>query len=124
MHFDQREQAALRDAGLTTEEIGAVSDHVAALVREEAADLRAFFDVHDTLYSDMDMAHSASDYQTHEEVELDLYTHGADLRGWVRFEGWGAYVEDGRTLSETTVELRLGPTIHDRVKFATAPEGL
>ena len=121
MHFDQREQAALRDAGLSTEELRAASDHVAALVREDAADLQAFFDANDTLYSDLSTAHSANDYQTHEDPSLDLYTHAADLRGWVRFENWGVYVEDGRPLTETMVELTLGPTVHDRVKFATDP---
>jgi hypothetical protein len=124
MHFDQREQTALREAGLSTEDLQSVSDRVAALVREEAADLQAFFDAHDTLYSDMETAHSASEYQTHEDPSLDLYTHAADLRGWVRFETWGAYVEDGRTLSETIVELRLGPTVNARVKFAASPEEL
>jgi len=121
MHFDQREQAALRDAGLSTEELQAAADHVAALVREDAADLQRFFDAHDVLYSDMSTAHSANDYREHEDPTLDLYTHSADLRGWVRFENWGVYVEDGRPLTDTMVELTLGPTVHARVKFATDP---
>jgi hypothetical protein len=124
MHFDQREQAALREAGLSTAEIEAVSDRVVASVREAAADLEAFFDAHDTLYSDMQTVHSASEYRTHESVSLDLYTHAADLRGWVRFENWGAYVEGGRPLGDDLVELRLGPTVHARVKFATDPGAL
>jgi hypothetical protein len=121
MHFDPREQVALRNAGLSLDALEAASDHVAALAREDAADLQAFFTAHETLYSDLSTAHSANDYQTHENPSLDLYTHSADLRGWVRFENWGAYVNDGRLLTETMVELGLGPTVHDRVKFATTP---
>lgn len=124
MHFDQREQAALREAGLSTEEIQAASAQVADLVEREADDLEAFFADHDTLYSDLDMAHSDRPYQEHDGVTLDTYTHAADLRGWVRFETWGAYVEDGRTLTEEVVELRLGPTVNARVKFATDPGAL
>ena len=121
MHFDPREQVALRDAGLSLDALDTTSDHIAALVREDAADLQAFFTAHETLYSDISTAHSANDYQTHKTLSLDLYTHSTDLRGWVRFENWGAYVTGGRPLTETMVELILGPTVHDRVKFATDP---
>lgn len=124
MHFDQREQRALREAGLTTEQLEAASDRTADLVDEAAAELEAFFATHDTLHSDLSMAHSASDVATHEGATLDLYTHAADLRGWLRFESWGAFVEDGRVLSEDVVELSLGPTVHDRVRFATDPDAL
>jgi hypothetical protein len=124
MHFDQREQRALREAGLSTEEIEAVSDRVAALVEETAADLEAFFETHGTLYSDLSMAHSSGELSTHEGATLDLYTHAADLRGWLRFETWGAFVEDGRVLNDEVVELGLGPTVHERVRFATSPDAL
>lgn len=124
MHFDQREQAALRDAGLSTEDLQAVSARVADLVEAEADALEAFFEAHDTLYSDLEMAHSDRQYQEHEGATLDTYTHAADLRGWVRFETWGAYVEDGRTLTDELVELRLGPTVNARVRFAADPGAL
>ena len=124
MHFDQREQRALREAGLSTEEIGDVSDRVAALVEETAADLEAFFERHETLHSDLSMAHSSGEFSTHEGATLDCYTHAADLRGWLRFETWGAYVEDGRVLSDDLVELSLGPTVNERVRFATSTDAL
>ena len=124
MHFDQREQQALREAGLSTDEIGDVSDRVADLVEETAADLESFFESSETLHSDLSMAHSSSEFATHEGATLDLYTHAADLRGWLRFETWGAFVEDGRVLGEDLVELSLGPTVHERVRFATTPDAL
>ncbi|PSQ10195.1 hypothetical protein BRC93_10465 [Halobacteriales archaeon QS_5_70_15] len=124
MHFDQREQQALREAGLSTGELEAASDRVADLVDEAAADLEAFFEAHDTLHSDLSMAHSSSEFSTHEGATLDPYTHAADLRGWLRFETWGAFVEDGRVLDEDLVELKLGPTVHERVRFATTPDAL
>lgn len=124
MHFHQREQRALREAGLSTAELEAVSDRVAELVVETAAELEAFFEDHETLHSDLSMAHSSSDFSTHEGATLDLYTHAADLRGWLRFETWGAFVEDGRVLSDEVVELGLGPTVHERVRFATTPDAL
>jgi len=124
MHFDQREQRALREAGLSTEELEAASDRVAHLVDGTAADLEAFFERHGTIHSDLSMAHGASEFATHEGATLDLYTHAADLRGWLRFETWGAFVEDGRVLDEDLVELKLGPTVHERVRFATTPDAL
>ena len=66
MHFDQRTQAALREAGLSTDEI----------------------------------------------------------RGYLRFDTWGVSVADGRILSEDSVELTLGPTVHDRVRFAADRDAL
>ena len=124
MHFDQREGRALREAGLSTEELEAASDRVADLVDGAAADLEAFFQDNETLHSDLSMAHTSSEFSTHEGATLDLYTHAADLRGWLRFETWGAFVEDGRVLSDDVVELTLGPTVHDRVRFATTPDAL
>ena len=57
-------------------------------------------------------------------VRWSLYVHAADLRGYVRFDGWGAYVEDGRVLDDEVVELTLGPTVEDRVRFAADREHL
>lgn len=142
MHFDPREQAALREVGLTTDELQTASERVAEAVTEAAADLEAFFAAHDTVYSDMDLAHSADQYPEHAVEWLDTYTHAADLRGWLRFEGWGVPVEDGRVLArgdgedgdgreagdlesaDAVVELSLGPTVHDRVRFAPTREAL
>lgn len=124
MHFDPRTQEALRAVGLDTDQLRAASDLVSEAVLEDAATLEAFFADRDTVYSDMDMAHSAGDTAEHHVEHLDLYTHGADLRGYLRFDTWGVYVEGGRPLSEETVELSLGPTVHDRVRFATDPAEL
>jgi hypothetical protein len=128
MHFDQREQAALRDAGLSTDDIETVSDAVAAAAERDAVALEAFFE-RETVYSDMDRAHSDSAIQEHDVDSLDLYTHSADIRGYLRFDRWGVWVADGRVLSAdggdpTVVELTLGPTVHDRVRFAPKPGNL
>ncbi|MFB6075050.1 MAG: hypothetical protein ABEJ89_08565 [Haloarculaceae archaeon] len=128
MHFDQREQAALREAGLSTAEIEAASERVVAATDRAAAALEAFFDGRETVYSDMDIAHSDGGVQEHAVDYLDLYTHAADIRGYLRFEGWGVPVEGGRVLGDEEnpdrVELRLGPTVHDRVRFAATPDAL
>ena len=122
MHFDQREQAALREVGLDTDDLQQASQLVAEAVEETAADLEAFFD-RETVYSDMDLAHSATDHAEHTVRFLDTYTHAADLHGWLRFETWGVAVTDGRVLSEDVVELTLEGR-HGRTRFATDPEAL
>ena len=124
MHFDPRTQRALREVGLDTEQLRAASDHVVEAVEADAATLEAFFDDVGTVYSDLDLAHSSGDVAEHTVEFLDLYTHGADLRGYLRFESWGVYVEGGRPLNESVVELSLGPTVHDRIRFARDPESL
>jgi hypothetical protein len=118
MHFDQRTQTALREFGLWTAEIAEVSGSVLEATAAEADAIESFLADLDTVYSDMDMAHSSAEFPEHDLVGVDLYTHAADLRGYVHFDGWGAYVEDGRVLSESVVELTLGPEIHDRVRLA------
>jgi len=118
MHFDQRTQRALREFGLSTDEIREVSEAVVAATAEAAADLEAFFADRDTVYSDMDLAHSADEFPEHGLEYVDLYTHADALRGYVKFDGWGAAVEGGRVLSEGVVELTLGETVDDRVRFA------
>jgi hypothetical protein len=120
MHFDPREQAALREAGLTTDQLEAASAAVAAAAEEDAAALADFFD-RETVYSDMDRAHSASDVHEHAVDSLDLFTHSNAIRGYLRFDSWGVWVAGGRVLREEVVELSLGPTVHDRVRFATEP---
>lgn len=124
MHFDQRTQTALRDAGLTTEEMQAVSESVVEATRDEADAIEAFFQDGGTFYSDLEQAHSTAEFPEHTVEYVDLYTHAADLRGYVRFDSWGAYVEDGRTLTERVVELSLGPTVHERVRFARSRDEL
>ena len=124
MHFDPRTQRALRAVGLDTEQLRTASDHVVEAVAADADTLEAFFADVDTVYSDMDLAHSSGDVAEHTVEFLDLYTHGADLRGYLRFDSWGVSVEGGRPLSESTVELSLGATVHDRVRFARDPEAL
>ena len=124
MHFDQRTQRALREFGLSTAEIREVSEAVVEATAEEAAALEAFFEGLGTVYSDMDRAHSATEFPEHGLEYVALYVHAADLRGYVRFDGWGAYVEDGRVLDEDVVELTLGPTVDDRVRFAAARDHL
>jgi hypothetical protein len=125
MHFDPRTQRALREAGLDADELRAAADRVAELVREEAAALEAFFAEDGPFYSDMETAHDhGGGPREHATAELDAYTHAADLRGYLSFGSWGVYVEDGRTLDDGTVELTLGPTVHDRVRFARDPDAL
>ena len=118
MHFTQREQVALREAGLSTEEIEEASAAVVAATEADAERLEAFFADRGTVYSDMDLAHSADDHPEHAVEYLDLFTHADDIRGYLRFETWGVAVEGGRVLSEDVVELSLGPTVDDRVRFA------
>jgi len=124
MHFDQRTQAALREVGLSTEEIEAASERVVAATREAADDLESFFDGTETLYSDMDQAHSAEQFPEHTVDDLDLFTHADDIRGYLRFDSWGVPVEGGRVLSDDVVELSLGPTVNDRVRFAADRDAL
>lgn len=118
MHFDPRTQQALRAVGLDTEEIRTASEHVVEAVAADADRLETFFEDTDTVYSDMDTAHSASEIQTHTVDFIDLYTHAADLRGYLRFDSWGVPIEGGRVLNEDVVELSLGGTVNSRVRFA------
>lgn len=133
MHFDGRTQQALRESGLDAEAIAAAADRVADLVDRDAERLREFFAADGPFHSDMELAHSTAETQTHPTADVELFTHGGDLRGYLSLDGWGVPVEDGRVLrtaddaadAETDeeggpvlVELSLGPTIHDRVRFA------
>lgn len=120
MHFDPREQAALREAGLTTDQLEAASDAVAAAAEADAARVEEFFE-RETVYSDMDRAHSTDDVHEHAVDFIDLFTHSEDIRGYLRFDTWGVWVAGGRVLGEEVVELTLGPTVHDRVRFAAEP---
>jgi hypothetical protein len=124
MHFDQRTQAALRDVGLSRADIRTASKAVSEAATRDAETLVAFFDGGGTIYSDMEMAHSAADVQEHAVEYLDLYTHGADIRGYLRFDSWGVPVEGGRPLDDGTVELSLGGTVNDRVRFVRDPDRL
>jgi hypothetical protein len=124
MHFDQRTQAALRDVGLSRAEIREASEAVSDAVDRDAGALEAFFERGGQFYSDMEMAHSASDVQEHAVEYLDLYTHGAEIRGYLRFDSWGVPVEGGRLLGDDTVELSLAGTVNDRVRFARESDEL
>ena len=118
MHFDPRTQQALREVGLDTDDLQEASEHVVEAVAADADRLEAFFADSQTVYSDMKMAHSASEIQTHTVDVIDCYTHAADLRGYLRFETWGVPIEGGRVLSDAVVELSLGETVNGRVRFA------
>jgi hypothetical protein len=124
MHFDQRTQRALAEAGLSTDEIQAVSDAVVEATEADAARLEEFFSGLDTVYSDMDQAHNASEFPEHGVEYLDLFTHAEDIRGYLRFSTWGVPVEGGRVLTDEVVELSLGPTVHGRIRFAESREAL
>lgn len=120
MHFDQRTQRALRDVGgLSTDHLQDVSAAIVEATRDEADRLEAFFEGLDTVYSDMEQAHTTTEHPEHRVEYLDLYTHANDIRGYLRFDTWGVYVDGGRVLEEDLVELTLGPTVHDRVRFTT-----
>jgi hypothetical protein len=124
MHFTQREQQALRDAGLDQSTLESVSAAVVEATAAAAGDLEAFFEGRDTVYSDMDIAHSSSDIQEHTLEYVDLYTHADDIRGYVRFDSWGVPVEGGRVLTDGKVELTLGPTVDGRVRFGATEDVL
>ncbi|KTG10810.1 hypothetical protein AUR64_06365 [Haloprofundus marisrubri] len=118
MHFDSRTQAALREVGLDIDRIREASDLVTEAVADDADALSAFFADADSIYSDMELAHSSDEIQQHSVDHVDLYTHGASMRGYLQFDSWGVPIEGGRILSDDVVELTLGPTVHDRVRFA------
>ena len=138
MHFDSRTQQALREAGVDADAVAAASDRVAELVDADADRLRAFFEPAGPYYSNMEMAHSTADRQEHARAGAELFNHGSDLRGYLSLDGWGVPVEGGRVLrtagggdtgggasagsngdeTPVLVELSLGPTVHDRVRFA------
>jgi len=118
MRFDQRARRALRDAGVSTDAIQRAERDLADAASETAAEAEAFFADLDTVYSDMDQTHSSAEYPEHAVDYLDLFTHSDDVRGFLRFDSWGVYVEDARVLDDEVVELTLGPTVHDRVRFA------
>lgn len=129
MHFDGRTQQALREAGLDAAAIATVSDRVAELVADDADRLREFFAADGPYHSDMELAHSTAAVQEHSTADIDVFTHGSDLRGYLSLDGWGVPIEGGRILrsageTPVLVELSLGPTIHDRVRFARDPEEL
>ncbi|SHG45092.1 DUF7532 family protein [Halobaculum gomorrense] len=124
MHFDPREQAALREVGLDAADLETAADLVADAVDEAAGDLADFFEGGGTYYSDMDTAHGDGGFREHDVDHLDVYTHAADLRGYLKFDRWGVPVEDGRVLNDDIVELRLGGTVNDRVRFARDSEAL
>jgi RNA binding exosome subunit len=123
MLFDQRTRAALRDVGLTQEDLREVEQAATDQAREDAERVESFFDSLDTVYSDMDLTHSRDDLPEHDLDYVDLFTHSEDVRGFLRFDSWGAYVEGARVLEAddgraSVVELTLGPTVNDRVRFA------
>jgi hypothetical protein len=124
MHFDQREQTALREAGLDTDDLETVSTAVAEAAAADAARAEDFFAGRETVYSDMDLAHSTGDVQEHDVDYCDLFTHAGDVRGYLRFRSWGVPVQDARVLDDDVVELRLGHTVNDRVRFAADPQAL
>lgn len=136
MHFDQRTQRAFREAGIDTDTLVEVSDRIAKLTAEDADRLEAFFAANDTVYSDMDRAHSATNYPEHAVEYCDLFTHSEDIRGYLRFDTWGVPVEGGRVLDDgggdgngdddgpELAELELGPTVDARVRFGASRDAL
>ena len=124
MSFDSRVRAALREAGVSADTLRTASETAAEDAERVADELETFFANHDTVYSDMDLTHSSSEFPEHAVEYADLFTHSEDVRGWLRFDSWGVYVEGGRVLTDDVVELTLGPTVHDRVRFAADREAL
>ncbi|NEU57911.1 hypothetical protein [Halorussus sp. MSC15.2] len=124
MSLDPRVRRALRDAGVSEETLREAADAATADAERTAEQLESFFEDREVVYSDMDLTHSSDEYPEHAVEYADLFTHSEDVRGWLRFDSWGVYVEGGRVLSDEVVELTLGPTIHERVRFATAREEL
>ncbi|MFB6127677.1 MAG: hypothetical protein ABEJ79_10355 [Halolamina sp.] len=124
MHFDPRTQAALRAVGLDTADLRRASELVVEATDDDAATVAAFFADREVVHSDMETAHSAGDVREHAVDYCDLYTHADEIRGYLRFDAWGVPVEGARPLDDDRVELTLGPTVDDRVTFATDPEAL
>ncbi|MBP2250372.1 hypothetical protein J2754_000669 [Halarchaeum solikamskense] len=124
MLFDQPTRRALREAGVSADTLRDVEETVAREARETAAEISAFFADHETVYSDMEQTHSNDPYPEHDVDYCDLFTHSQDVRGFLRFDTWGVYVEGARALDDGTVELELGPTVHDRVRFAPTRDAL
>lgn len=129
MLFDQRTRRKLLEAGLDADTLRDIEEAVAAETEATAEEVTEFLGGGPgsdaiTAYSDMDQTHSTAEYPEHEVAYVDLFTHSQDVRGYVRFDTWGAYVEGARVLDEAVVELELGPTVHDRVRFARAREAL
>lgn len=124
MLFDQRTRSALREAGVSAETLRDVERDVTAEARATADEVVSFFDGRDVVYSDMEQTHSNDDYPEHTVEYCDLFTHSQDVRGFLRFDSWGVYVEGARVLSEDVVELELGPTVDDRVRFAPTRDAL
>ncbi|MFD1511774.1 DUF7532 family protein [Halomarina rubra] len=124
MHFDSRTQRALREVGLSTEAVRDADERVKRFTREDADVLVAFFEAHDTVYSDMDLAHSADGVSEHVVDHVDCYTHADAIRGYLKFDTWGVPIEGGRPLDDGLVELTLGPTVNGRTKFAADPDAL
>jgi hypothetical protein len=128
MHFDGRTQRAFREAGVDRETVEAVAEGVVELARADAERVERFFEAHDRVVSDMGLAHSASEFPEHAVEYCDLFTHGAAIRGYLRFDAWGVPVEDVRVLVgeelPDVVECTLGPTVNGRVRFATDRERL
>ncbi|WP_331236027.1 DUF7532 family protein [Natronorarus salvus] len=128
MHFDGRTQRAFREAGVDRETVERVADRVVELAREDAERVEGFFGAHDRVVSDMDLAHSSEEFPEHTVDYCDLFTHGAEIRGYLRFDSWGVPVEDVRVLVgealPDVVECTLGPTVNGRVRFSTDRERL
>jgi len=124
MHFDSRTQQALRDVGLSTEELRVADERVKELTDEDADALVVFFEDRETVYSDMDLAHSADTVVEHTVDHLDCYTHADSIRGYLKFDTWGVPVEGGRPLDDGLVELTLGPTVNGRTRFAADRDAL
>ncbi|WP_137283877.1 DUF7532 family protein [Halorussus salinisoli] len=124
MSFDPRTRRALREAGVSEETLREASEAAATDAERTAEQLESFFEDREVVYSDMDRTHSTAQFPEHSVEYADCFTHSDDVRGWLRFDSWGVYVEGGRVLSDEVVELTLGPTVHERVRFATAREEL
>lgn len=130
MAIDQRTRRALREADVAESTLRDAERAAADAASEDAAAVVSFFGVEPgdgetaTVYSDMDLAHSSDDFPAHEVAYVDLFTHGTDVRGYLRFDSWGVAVTGARPLGEDAVELTLGPTVDDRVRFARDREAL
>ncbi len=129
MLFDARTRSALREAGVDADTLREIEDRVAEETAETASEVEAFLgggpdDPSRTVYSDMDLTHSNDPYPEHDLRYVDLFTHSQDVRGFVRFDTWGAYVEGARVIDDDVVELELGPTVNGRVRFAHGREAL
>ena len=125
MHFDARTEMALREVGLSEADVAEAGDILVQATRDAAEALESFFEGRRRVVADMGNDDEGEDHPVLVIEYVDLYTDDADIRGYIRFDTWGAAVEGGYVIDDgQLVELDLGDPINERVRFAHEREAL